>query len=191
MKKIFIPVILCVLFFAGCATQNTMTGNAAAAPERWRDIKASDNVYGKWEGYNVSYIPKNAEAYMPESSLEVGISFEYLRDAIEVICTMKIDMNKFITDWQSLPEIKETGLSKDDLWELLSDEFAGLEGFTIGGKYFVNYDLSDESDSFFDGDSAGKFQINENGDKIKMIFFDSLSFGLGDEGFNEIILSRR
>ena len=180
MKKYILIVLIAVLFVFG-----------AAADENWRDLSSSSDIVGKWDGYKVLEIPKNEEMYLPKTSIEISVTFEYIMGSEEVIGNMKIDMNRFMTDWAVIPEIMFLGFTKDLLWDLMQEELGGLDGFTIGGRYFFNYDLSGSLEDFLKADAYGKVQINENGNKIRILFFDDVSFGLGDDGFDEIVLDKR
>ena len=187
LKKYLCP-ILGILIFIGCSTQkNTTIRNE----ELWHDISSIDQFVGKWEGKLNVPISKNDEIFMPESLIEVSITIEYTKGLQELMYNMKIDMNKLLTDCMDLDSIKEAGLTKDNLWELIIEGLENEDGFTIGGKYFANYDLSFDAEALFSDDSGSKFQINNNSDMIKLIFFEAISFGLGDEGFNEIVLNKK
>ena len=176
-----------ILFFIGCSTQN----NQIKRNELWYDIGSIDNLIGKWEGYRSVDIPKNEENLIPKTSIEISISLEYIKGSKEVNVSMKIDLNRFLNDWLNIEEIKETGITKNELWEILFQEFEKIEGYTIGGRYYINYDLSDNAETFLSNNSDGEFKINDTCDKIKLIFYKAMSFGLGDSGFNEMILQKK
>jgi hypothetical protein len=185
LKSIFIFFV--GLFLIGCATQNNQLDEA----EVWNEVESIDDFIGKWEGYAVSHIPSNADKGLPESSLEMSISFEYIEGSKEVNGAIKVDMNRFLTDWVNMAGIKEAGFTKDILWKLLSEQFEKMEGIIISGRYYILNDISDSVDTFFENDSVGKFQINKSKNKAKLIYYEALSFGLGDAGFNEIIFNKR
>ncbi|MDR1374240.1 MAG: hypothetical protein LBJ24_04640 [Treponema sp.] len=190
MKKIILgglPLLIFGFIAAGCATRETPVNNS----ESWNEIKSMDDLAGRWEGYNTAAIPANKDISMPESSMEVNISFEYIKGSKDVNAAMKVDMGEFLNDWLSVPQIREAGLTKDALWKLLVEEFKKAEGIAVGGKYYITYDLSGKADDFLVEDSRGKFQINNDGNKVRLIFYDAFSFGLGDSGFTEIVLSRK
>ena len=186
MKKLFLLSLIMVFSFIGCATQ----GSVQKDSEAWNSIKSTDDCRGKWEGKVVSYIPKNEKQYIPSSSLTVYIYFEYPYNSNHVESYMKVDFNDFLSDWAGVDEIKNAGFSKESLWELLAKEFAEQEEFSNIDNYSVMYDLSDSADSFFSDSQSGKFQINNNKDKVRMIFNTALSFLPGDSGIKEIILEK-
>jgi hypothetical protein len=187
MKKTvfsFVILFLVAFCFIGCATQNVRT-----PAEVWRDVESSNDFIGKWEGSVIQNIPKNDDNFMPETSMEIIISFEYEQDSERVNSIIKVDFAQFLTDWSNMDLIKTAGLSKEYLWETLRGEFEKNDEVTVGGEYFIMQDLSDDLDTFFSDGS--KLQINESGNKIKVIFPQVISFGMGDSGFTEIILDKK
>jgi hypothetical protein len=188
MKKAVFNIIfvsLFAFFFFGCATQ----GNKTKA-EVWRDVKSTNDLVGKWEGSIIQGIPENPDNFMPETSIEISIAFEYVQGADMVNGIMKVDLAQFLTDWSNMGILKAAKLTIDDLWDVLLEEFSKTDEIDIGGEYFVTKDLSDRPDTFF-ADAAGKLQINESGNKMKLVFYEAVSFGLGDPGFSEILLDKK
>ena len=180
-----IPHVMLVFFgclcLLGCATQ-TNKG------EVWNEIESIDDFIGKWEGSTVSYVPRSVENSMPESSIEISIVFEYIEGTDRVDSTMKVDMDKLLTDWVKMLGAV-SGYTKDGLWELLVQLFEGE--ITIGGKYFVLADLSSGAKEFLANDAAGRFQINKTKDKVRLLYYEAVTFGIGDSGFQEIIFTRK
>ena len=171
----------------GCMVQSIN----ASETESWIDIVSPNACIGKWEGQLTIFIPKDDANFIPESSIEISIFMEFIKGADVVNSNMKFDFDKFVTDWQHVEEIAEIGFTKDSLWELLADNFLETPGFVCGNDYYVTYDLSDKTELFFLPDDNGKIQINKNGNKLKMVFNEILSFGLGDSGFSEIVLNKK
>ncbi|MCL2139306.1 MAG: hypothetical protein FWH41_07220, partial [Treponema sp.] len=131
--------VIGILLFIGCSTQKNTT---EISEDLWHDINSIDQFIGKWEGYVNVQIPKNEENFMPESSIDVSISLEYTEGLEELICNMKIDMDKLLTDCMDMDSIKEAGFTKDSLWGVIIEGFEDIDGFSVGGNYFANYDLS-------------------------------------------------
>jgi len=187
MKKSILNVIFVFfgyLCFIGCATQNNRLG------EVWNEIESIDDFIGTWEGSVVSYIPRNAENSMPESSVEISIVFEYKDGSERVDSTMKVDMDRFLNDMVNMLGAV-SGYTKDGLWALLVQEFEKNETTTIGGKYFVFMDLSDDAREFLSNNAIGKFQINKNKSQVRFLYYEAVTFGLGDTGFKEIIFHKK
>jgi hypothetical protein len=182
-KNVFIVIVVSLVAFCfiGCATQSNNT-----AIEVWRDVESGNDVVGKWEGSIIIDIPQNDEVFMPETSVEVTIFMEYIRDADIVNSYMKMDFARLLTDWSNMQTVKLAGLTKEDLWEAMVEGLES-EGVNIGGEYFVKQDLSDNVDTFF-SDEAGKLQINTSGNKLKLVFYEAVTMGLGDSGFTEITM---
>jgi hypothetical protein len=188
MKKAVFNIIVISLFafcFFGCATQGSKTG-----AEVWRDVKSPNDFVGKWEGSIVQGIPENPDSFMPETSIEISIAFEYIQGADMVNGIMKVDLAQFLTDWSNMSLLKPAGITIDSLWDVLLEEFSKTDEIDVGGEYFVTKDLSDKANTFFT-DEAGKLQINESGNKMKLVFYEAVSFGLGDSGFTEILLDKK
>ena len=178
-------VFLAAVLFIFCATQNK-----ADDITTWRNTKSLDDFIGKWEGNKTVFISKASNASIPESSLEVSVFLEYIKGSDDVNATMKMDLNRFLTDMSNMPELKWAGLNKDDLWEMLLSIFENTE-YIAGGKYFFNYDLSDKADVFFFDNTGGEILLNDTKNRMKLVFYETVSLELGDEGFTEIILSKK
>ena len=187
MKKSFIGnfTILAAVLFIFCAVQSRADDSTT-----WRNTENLDDFIGTWEGSKTVNIPKNNEEGIPESSLQVSIFFEYKKGSDNVNVTMKMDLNRFLTDMSNMPELKWAGLNKDDLWEMLLSIFENTE-YIAGGKYFFNYDLSDKADVFFFDNTGGEILLNDTKNRMKLVFYETVSLELGDEGFTEIILSKK
>jgi len=183
-KHVFIAILfVCYAVQNGVADNNTI----------WKNAESINDFAGKWEGNNIIAIPQNTANAIPESSIEVGIFFEYIKGSDKVNAGMEVNLDSFLTDWSNVPEIKGSGFSKDNLWETLINVLGIMldDKFSIGGKYYFNYDLSEKADVFFFNNTGGDILINETGNQIKMVFYETVSFGLGDEGFTEMILSKK
>ncbi|MDR2596827.1 MAG: hypothetical protein LBC76_05835 [Treponema sp.] len=186
MKKL----ILIVTFFIFYTAQNGAADNNTI----WKKAESVNDFAGKWEGNNNINIPENTANAIPESSIEVGIFFEYIKGSDEVNANMKVNLDRFLIDWLNVPEIKGSGFTKDNLWEILINEFENNiidDKFSIGDEYYLNYDLSENADVFFFDNTDGDIFLNETGNQVKIVFNKPFSFGLGDEGFTEIILNKK
>jgi hypothetical protein len=168
-----------ILFVFGFVSHGIVWG------QQWRSVTSNDFI-GSWEGSITSKIPRDVEAFMPASSINILFSLIYKKDASDVIADMRIDMNNLLNDWLNLSEIRSQGITKNDLWNIMRQEFSSMEGFTIGRNYTVNYNLSGPLDEFIDD-----IQINSTGDRIRIVFPEPVSFGLGDEGFLEVYLDKK
>ena len=187
----YLFVILIVFVLIGCSTQNNKTSsNESLQGKLWYEISSLDQLIGKWEGSRNVRIPKNEENFMPDSEIDIKMSIEYVKGDEKLVFNMEIDMNRFLTDCMEMDSIKEAGLSKDYLWESIIETFDEMDGFSVGGNYFVNYNLFFDEEEIFIEDSDENFVINADGDTIRITFSEAVSFGLGDEGFNEIILNK-
>ena len=188
MKKLnLIFVFFGCLCLAGCATQN----NRLNKGEVWNEIESIDDFIGTWEGSAVSYIPHSVEYSSPESAFEISIVFEYKDGSERVDCTMKVDMDRFLTDVVNMLGVA-SGYTKDSLWEFFVEELERTERATTDGKYFVLMDLSnDDAREFFLNNDTGKFQINNNKNQVKFLYYEVVTAGLGDTGFNEIIFHKK
>jgi len=184
MKK---HVLITILFIC-YAVQNGAADNNTI----WKNAESINDFVGKWEGNNIITIPENAANAIPESSIEVGIFFEYIKGSDVVNASMKLNLNRFLTDWSNVPEIRVNGFTKDNLWEFIISVLGVMDDkFSMGGEYYVNYDLSEKADVFFFDNTDGNILINGTGNQIKLSFNKPVSFGLGDEGFTEMILSKK
>ncbi|GMO66228.1 MAG: hypothetical protein Ta2A_14330 [Treponemataceae bacterium] len=181
MKKLIF--VLCV-FAASVFAPSVVT-----AQDAWVLINNKNDIAGSWLGSQNVQIPASAEMFLPASFITVSISIAFVKDAKDIQFQMKIDMENFITDWLKIPEIQESGyMTKDDLWELLRQEFSNAD---VLEKYYIMSDLSDTIDSFLATDSGVEIFLNAKKDKMKIAFGENISFGLGDDGFSEIVLNKK
>ena len=182
MKK-----ILMLFVILGCTVQyGNLFGN-----DIWKDLQNMDQLHGTWEGFLIIDIPQNKEQYLPESSLELALSLEYSRGSQNINLNMRINLGKLLFDWANIPEVQMLGFSADMLWDIIVMGFEAIDGFTVSGKYYVDFSMSEDVSAFNTADSVNQIQINEQGNRIKFIFDDAVSFDLGDIGFNEIILQKK
>jgi len=179
-----LSVIFVAVLIIGCATSGGSSGTS------WKRVRMVDEVIGKWEGSVNITVPENHGSNIPETSIEVSVFIEYLKGDIEVTGGMKVDMNRFLSDWANVDSIRMVGITKDLLWEVLVEEFEKDDSMVVGGKYYITADLSGSVDEFLI-DSAGYFMINDSQTQLKMVFNQAVSFGFGDTGFKEIVLNRK
>jgi hypothetical protein len=185
MKKTVFTIIvisLVVFYFVGCATQSNRA-------DVWRDAASPNDYIGRWEGSVVQKIPQNEENFMPETAMEITIFFEYKRGEAKANSYMKIDLAQYLTDWSNMDIIMNLELKKESLWEILVEGFEETGEVTVGGEYFVTEDISDNV--YPVSSDMAKFQVNESGNKMKLIFFQTVTVGMGETGFTEIILAKK
>lgn len=185
-KLINLLSMVFVILVSGCATSGDSTGKSGS----FKRVSAANELLGKWEGSINVAIPANKKGYIPKSSIEVSVFLEYIEGDEEINSGMKVDMNRFLTDWVNVSEVKAAGLTKDQLWEMLTEEYEEDDSMIVGGKYYITSDLSGPEENFLN-DTAGYFAINEGRTQLKLVFNDPIKFGMGDSGFKEIVLNRK
>ena len=188
MKKIILAAVFAFVLVTNAFVQ---TRN-----EVWNDIASINDIVGKWEGSVVQKIPGNRQELIPDSSIEIIIYFDYVRNSKKIDITLKVDMGKFLSDWLKMDEIKALGLTRDDMWDLFLETINYYDEISDVGKYYIamkmtmDVNLAATDSSFFSSDE-GEFKINAGKNKLKLIFFEAISFGMGDSGFNEVILNKK
>jgi hypothetical protein len=162
------------------------------ANELWNDVNSMEDFIGRWEASFIVPMSLNQGQSIPESSIEVTISLEYIKGSEEADFMLSYDFDRYLTDLLEVEEIKATMITKDILWGLLMGEVEKEGTFKIGGKYYIYTVLPFNENDISSSPSGDKFMINENGDKLKMVFSRNISFfGDGYPEFNEIILTKR
>jgi hypothetical protein len=156
----------------------------------WTTVKTPAELVGAWEGAVNIPIPENEDAGLPDSSIEVEFSLEYFKGGEELNCVMKVNMKRYVTDWAAGPNAQAQKLTRDDFWDILTKEFDG-SGLVVGGKYFVLMNLADTADNFISSDAGLTIVKNPEKNALKLIFGETISFGLGDEGFTEVVLDKK
>jgi hypothetical protein len=184
MKKTFVLSVLIVLL-------SMLFIGASAKSDVWEAVRTTSTLAGRWEGFVNIPIPKNDESYLPNSFIEVTIFLDYIENREDVNASMKVDMNRFLSDWLIIDEIKAAIGTKDGLWDILVEEYSKDKSIVIGGKYFLMVDISDSAENIVSGKSDVTVFVDQNKTKLKMVFNEPVSFDLGDSGFEEIILYRK
>jgi len=178
----FLSISVFAVFIIGCATTN------AGSREYWKKISSANELTGKWEGSTRALIPENKANSIPKSSIGMDVTLEYIRNAGNLNILYKLDLEKMITDMLSTDIMKQAGVKKDQLWQILLTEFQNADEagvFTDYGKYYL---LVTEKPGT---DNLSNCFINEKGNRIRIVFEEALVFGLGDEGISEVILTKK
>lgn len=183
--------ILASIFFCFTTVQAGDDGS-------WRQVNPYDDIIGKWEGTKTIAIK---DEDMPESSLNMTLSFECIKhsnDSMSATINMRIDLDKFLTDFlNSDPAMETLGIQKDDLWEQFLEAKPQFDNeYTITtGKYYINMFIADSGKIAVGSNKTAiddfNLWINADKSQIKIIYDEPFSFGLGDEGIKELILDRK
>jgi hypothetical protein len=177
MKRFTVVVVFVVLF---CVT---------AGAQDWKQISSAKDLEGSWEGFETLQIPQNVETGIPKSSLKVTISLQCLSGK-NVTLTVNMDLNQLLKDWLAMPEFKDAGVSKDDIWEYFIDQMSSMLEAEFNDDYTISYPISAPVEEFMDG-STLVTEINRGKTKLKLTFPDLISLGIGDQGFKEIVLDKK
>jgi hypothetical protein len=155
----------------------------------WEPVTAVPQLAGHWEGSTEAGIPRNRELGLPKSSIAIMITLEYTHDDPQIRITLTVDLDRFLTDWTKMDTIRDQGFTKDSLWALMVAQFEAQETLTVGGNYFIIADLSVQAaDAIIAPDADMSMLINPSGTQLRLVFNEKVSFGLGDEGFQEMTL---
>jgi hypothetical protein len=189
-----IPVAL-VLCIAACAATPPAESNPAVtesnppAASPWQKAASPAELVGHWEGATDIAIPRNTEMELPQSHIDIVITLDYTAGARQVTLTMKVDMDRFLSDWVALDAVKVLGVTKDSLWSLVEQQFRAQGNFNTG-KYFLAMDLSETPEKVLDPDAGVSIFTNPARNQLRLVFNETISFNLGDEGFREITLNK-
>ena len=132
---------------------------------------------------------------MTESIISVDLTLEYSETSkkdSKIRISVKFDLNKFMEDFASMPEIKALGLSKEALWEIMSQYFKNTidnTDITIG-KYFLSTTQTQNIDSFF-LDDANHIFFNSDRTRMLISFNQDITQGLSQEVINDVIFTKR
>jgi hypothetical protein len=185
MKKNILAVLFVIFFICGLAQ------SAGADETIWREVTSNDDIVGEWEGKFSIPVPANTENLFPETSFDMTMLMEYVKGK-SLNLTLTMDMDRFLTDMLSIPEVKNMGLSKDALWEMFIITMVSDNRIKVGKKYYIQFFMSEEADEFLFDSSKGEVLIDDSKSKIKLVFYEGLSFGfLDEEEITEIILTKK
>ena len=153
----------------------------------WNRIESAEELTGLWEGSQSMVIPRNKNTGIPKSSLTVTISLNF-RPGSGVVLLVAMDFNQFLEDWIAEPHLRDTGISKDSIWEALRVLFKdALEGAEFEG-YSMVYRISSNEAEITSDDTL---RLNRDRTKLRVTFPNRLSLGMGDAGIKELILDKK
>ncbi|MDR1839124.1 MAG: hypothetical protein LBQ93_06020 [Treponema sp.] len=163
----------------------------------WREAESYDELIGRWEGNLTIHVPRNVEEMIPETSIKALFFMNITKNPDNTDTNFKIsmrfDLENFLNDFLSLPEVKPTGLTKDIFWEILAGEFrSGMEGLAddlVIQKYYVIFTALESSGEEY-SESGGKVLINDDKNIMKLIFDEPIEFLPPDVLIREIILKK-
>ena len=161
----------------------------------WFEPKSASDLAGFWESNLVIPIAKDTIPGFPESSISLGLIINNTAPSgkdQKVKLSIKFDLNKFMDDIVSLPEMKIYSFTKDMLWELMSQSFTeGMEEVDITiGKYFFTINQTYNTDKFF-FDDTNQVLVNSGRTKMLLVSDMDISQGLSDAGVFEVIFTKR
>jgi hypothetical protein len=145
----------------------------------WITVTRMDQIVGSWEGSVVLDVP--AGETTPAISTDLTLSLWYEEGADEAEMEMKIDFSRTMDEWS-----RQSGVSADIIWELLSSGFAGQENVEISAYSISGTDTSSEEDII---DEENPIFINESGTKLR--FTDLRQAGSGDFSIPRLVLYRK
>ncbi|MDR2471542.1 MAG: hypothetical protein LBD09_05475 [Treponema sp.] len=152
----------------------------------WNRIESAEELIGLWEGSETLAIPRNKNTGIPKSSLTVTISLDY-RSGGGMALVVAMDFNRFLDDWISEPQFRDAGISKDSIWEALRTLFRDA----LEGAEFENYTMMYRIVTETELSNDDTLRLNRDRTKLKVIFPNRLSLGMGDAGIKEMILDKK
>ena len=163
----------------------------------WREAESYDELTGRWEGNLNIHVPRNVEAGIPETSIKALFFMNITKNPDDadtnIKVSMRFDLENFLDDFLSLPEIKPLGLTKDIFWEILAGEFrSSMEGLAddlVIQRYYVIFTALESSSEEY-SESGGKVLINDDKTIMKLIFDEPIEFLPPDVLIREIILKK-
>ncbi|MDR2662611.1 MAG: hypothetical protein LBC31_06400 [Treponema sp.] len=172
-----------LFFFILCAAGN-------AQNEGWRSIKTTDTLLGAWEGTETLRIPKNEAALIPDSSLPFTVRVVFAQEGESMTTTVFISFGfeQLLDDWIAMPQVREEGITKDQLWGLLVDQMQQMLPEATSQGYSMTIEVS-EYDEIFTANEV--LEINRRRNKLRLTFPEPVSLGLGDEGLSQIVLTKK
>ena len=166
-------------------------GTAASAQrgETWTPISSVASIAGKWAGSETMEIPRNETTGIPNSILTFSIFMEYVPNNKDVTIEMQIDFYQFLDDWIKVPAMRDLKVTKDQVWNMVKELLKNIleDDIVFNNNYRMSYFMNSEADSF---SGSNNLQINQDKTMIKLIFDETISFGLGDKGITEMILTK-
>jgi len=158
--------------------------------EGWTEIVTYEQLEGVWEGNAVSLIKTSISNISFETNLNITIIFSYRKRDAFVSSVIKFDFEDFLNDLSNIKGVKESGFTKDNLWETFKSELKN--DLFILDNYSLLVESTEPAVEYFASDSRGKFMINKNKDTLLLIYYEpSFVIGIGDTGFTRMIFKRR
>ncbi|MDR2072376.1 MAG: hypothetical protein LBP60_02960 [Spirochaetaceae bacterium] len=168
-----------LFFFILCAAGSTQD-------ETWQIVNSGGDLLGSWEGTDTLSIPKDENAFIPASFLKVVVRLVCTKDNVTVL--IRVDFDQFLKDLLALPQVRDTGISKEVFWESVTSQFLEMRPELSFQGYSIEYQQSEAVEAFLNDNTL---KINGRRNRLKIIFTAPLTLGLGDAGLEEIVLVKK
>ncbi|MDR2516723.1 MAG: hypothetical protein LBC88_05000 [Spirochaetaceae bacterium] len=171
-----------VLFLAAsCAT--------APGGASWRRVRTGTALEGKWTGNVTVMIPANPHQGIPATSFAITLELAVEPGSTEAAMTLTVNFEQFLDDLAAQPEAQEQGLTKQVLWTMLGQGFTRFE-FTVTEDYRIIAAETEPVEDVIGGESVQSIEMSGDGTRLRYTLREPISFGIGDEGFKQIILNK-
>jgi hypothetical protein len=188
-----LSVFLAAVFLICISAQGVL-----AQDTNWRIAEVDSDFVGRWEGSVIIPVHENLEMMMPESFINFTILLEYSKNqrnaGSNFRINLKIDVEKFLIDFLNMPAVIPYGFTLDSLWDILIGDIKTRMHFWGDGigaqKYSISYNVSESVDEFYNNSSMGIILLNDDNNRMKLIFNEAIDAGFGDSSITEIILTK-
>jgi hypothetical protein len=181
-KAVKCSIVILLLF---CINNNLF----AQTGKSWIEIDSYDSLEGEWEGSAISGVKYYiSETVVWETSLNIIMIFNYKKGEEDVSSITKFDFTDFLTFFENLEEVKEEGITKEEVWEMFKMQLGSSFKYD---HYSLIYEDTEPADEFFASDSRGRFLMNRNKDELLLIYYEpAFVLGMGDSGFSKMIFRK-
>jgi hypothetical protein len=195
MKKINLVVygiLLCVVFFAGCAGGAKSQEEDGAAngedDDIWYAIESAEELNGEWEGFSVLDLPADESKGFPETVFNVSLSLNCTD--LYAVQRIKIAFGDFLADL--LAAHPDSVLTTDNLWEeYFENNYADFD--LIKEEYALVIEYSAPAEDMLNSETD-KLYINQDGTRLREFVRGGLLGGLlepfGISGNVEFVLEK-
>jgi len=189
MKKnyVFSFALLVIL----SASQFVYANDVWVAPTSVRDF------YGTWECSMPMSADEFTQGMLQNSYIDIRVVIEYIERGSVVNIIFIIDLNELLDDMANMPELRALGITKDAIWEMMSQGTDPVEevvdGFLMtADRYFIRFAATETfSEATLVANSQGSIFFNTAKNKMRFILDSIPAFEIFNEITDEIILTKR
>ena len=195
MRK-YLIILLIITVLLSCKNKDSISDE-----EIWNELDKIEDLVGFWTGNNTLSVRRNRINDIPKTTLEILTTLNYYSaDWYIGYLTLNMDFDKYLDDWL-IEKNKNNNdkYEKIDLWGYIIRKYMAMENHSSGGQfiiqqyihYNIQFDIQNNVNNSFFQSISGKLLINNEKNKLKIVFNEPLNLGVRNRQTFDIILIKQ